>query len=83
MAFVSAIDGATQRKMRGRGAIVTSRVVVARAWKIITLVISNENKGDVIRIIKSPENSSVAIGGVSETVNKEIKTKKVGLLACY
>ena len=48
MALASAVDGAIQRKMRGQG--------VLRPGKRITLVISNENMGDIIRIIKSLEN---------------------------
>ena len=48
MALASAVDGAIQRKMRGQG--------VLRPGKGITLVISNENMGDIIRIIKSLEN---------------------------
>ena len=44
VASVSAIDGAIQRKMGGKG--------VARAEKGIILAISNEDMGDVIRIIK-------------------------------
>ena len=64
---LSAVDDAIQRKMRGRGVIVKSR-----AGKGITLVISNEDM-NIVRIIKSLENSIVLIDGVSETVQKEIK----------
>ena len=63
----SAVDDAIQRKMRGRGVIVKSRT-----GKGITLVISNEDT-NIVRIIKSLENSTVLIDGVSETVQKEIK----------
>ena len=63
----SAVDDAIQRKMRGRGVIVKSR-----AGKGITLVISNEDM-NIVRIIKSLENSIALIDGVSETVQKEIK----------
>ena len=48
MASASMIDGANQRKIRGRG--------IVRAEREITLVISNEDMDDIIRIIKSLEN---------------------------
>ena len=44
MASASAIYGAIKIKMGGRG--------VARAGKGITLIISNEDMDDVIRVIK-------------------------------
>ena len=62
---LTSIDDAIQRKMHGRG--------VARAGKGITSVISFENFYDVIRIIKSPENSGALIDGVSETIKYDIK----------
>ena len=47
MAYASAIDGAIQRKLRGKG--------VVRARKGITLVTSNKYMEDIIRIIKPVE----------------------------
>ena len=62
--------------MRGR--------VVARAGKRMALVISNEDMDDIIRIIKSLENSGILIDGVSQTVKHEIKkNKNVDFLVCY
>ena len=58
--------------MRGRG--------VVRAEKEIPLVISNEDMDDIIRILKSLENSVVLIGGVSETVKCQIKKQEGGFL---
>ena len=72
MSSASTIDGATQRKMCGKGAV--------RAEKGITLVISNEDMDDTIRIIKSLENSDVLIDGVSETVKHEVKQQGGGFL---
>ena len=57
MASVSAIDSAIQIKMCGK--------VVVRAGEGITLIISNEVMDDIIRIIKSLENSGILISGVS------------------
>ena len=65
MVSASATDGAIQRKMHGRG--------VVREGKEITLVISNENTDDTIKIIKPLEKSDLLIDGVSETVTHEIK----------
>ena len=48
MTLTSAIDGAIQKKMRGR------RVV--RAGKGISLVISNEDINEIMKIIKSAKN---------------------------
>ena len=66
-------DCVIQTKKRGRRAIRTGGVGVIRAVKGITLVISNKDMDDVIRIIKSLENLGVFIDGVSETVKHEIK----------
>ena len=38
--------------------------------------ISNENMSDIIKIIKSLEDSGVLIDGVTETVKHEIKKKE-------
>ena len=44
---------------------------VARAGKEFTPLISNEDMDDIIRIIKSLEDSGVLINGVTETVKHE------------
>ena len=51
MASVTEINGAIRRKMRGSG--------IVRAGKGVALVISNENMNDIIRFIKSLENSGI------------------------
>ena len=51
--YVFKIDGTVQRKMEGRS--------VAGAGKGINLVISNDDMGDIIRIIKSLEKLDVLI----------------------
>ena len=57
----------------------------ARAGKGFTLLISNEYMSDIIKIIKSLEDSGVLIDGVTETVKYEIKKQEErflgGLLA--
>ena len=61
----SAIDGAIQRKILGQGLI--------NEEKGITSVISNEDMGDIIKIIKPLENLRVSPDGVSERVKHDIK----------
>ena len=59
--------------MAGRGVI--------RAGKGIALVISNEQLPDIIRIIKSLENSGTLIDGISKTIKNEIERQEGGFLA--
>ena len=49
-----------------------------RAGKGISLFISNEDMNDIIKIIKSLEDSGVSIDGVTETVKHEIKKQEGG-----
>ena len=46
-----------------------------------TLIISNDDMGDLIKIVKSLEDSSLLINGVTETVQNEIKEQKWGFLS--
>ena len=60
--------------MAGRG--------VVRAGKGIALVISNEQLlPDIIRIIKSLENSGTLIDEISKTIKNEIERQEGGFLA--
>ena len=61
-----------------RRKISEKRPVIAE--KGFTLFILNEDINDIIRIIKSLEDSSVLIDGVTETVKDETKVKKADLL---
>ena len=54
--------------MHGRGAV--------RRGKGINIVISNDDMDNIIRIIKSPENTVVLIYGVTETVENDTKKQK-------
>ena len=53
------------KKKIGKGAV--------KAGKGFTLFISNEDMNDIIKIIKSLEDSGVLIDGVTETVKQKIK----------
>lgn len=66
--------------MQQRAVIVTSKVLVVIAGKGITLVISNENMADFVRMIKSLENSGILIYWVSKIVELKIKIQEVRFL---
>ena len=46
-----------------------------------TLIISNEEMNDIMKIIKSLEESALSIKGVSKTVKNESKKQKGGFLS--
>ena len=45
-----------------------------------TLIISNEEMNDIMKIVKSLEESGILIKGVSETIKNEAKEQKGGFL---
>ena len=47
----------------------------------ITLIISNDETNDIIKIVKSLEDSGLLLKGVTETVQNEVKEQKGGLLS--
>ena len=62
----SAADAAIHKKMFGSS--------------MTTLIISNEEMNDIIKIIKSLEDAGLWIMGVSETIENEVKEQKCGFL---
>ena len=46
-----------------------------------TLIISNDEMDDILKIVKSLENSGVLLKGVSETIHYEVKEQRVGFLS--
>ena len=58
----------------------TSRKRAVTAGKRFTLFTSNEDMNNIIKIIKSLEDSSVLIDGVTETVKHKIKIQEGGFL---
>ena len=50
---------------------------------VATLIISNEDMDDIMKIVKSLEKSSLLIKGVSDTLKIKKKNKGVDFLACY
>ena len=65
-AAMSAIDGSIKKKMLGSGAT--------------TLMISNDEMDDILKIVKSLEKSGVLLKGVSETIQHEPKEQRGGFL---
>ena len=65
-AAMSAIDGSIKKKMFGSGTT--------------TLIISNDEM-DILKIVKSLEDSNVLLKGVSETIQHEAKEQRGGFLS--
>ena len=66
-ATMSAIDGRIKKKMLGSGTT--------------TLIISNDEMDDILKLVKSLENSGVLLKGVSETIQHEAKEQRGGFLS--
>ena len=47
------------------------------------LIISNEEMNDIMKIVKSLEESGLLINGVSETIQNEAEEEKGDFLECY
>ena len=45
-----------------------------------TLIISNDERDDILKIVKSLEDSNVLLKGVSETIQREAKEQRGGFL---
>ena len=66
-ASASAVDAAMRKKILGS--------------ETTTLIITNDEMEDIIKIVKSLEDSSLLLKGVSETIQNEAKEKKGGFLS--
>ena len=66
-AAISAIDGSIKKKIFGSGTT--------------TLIISNDEMDDILKIVKSLEDSNVLLKGVSETIPHEAKEQRGGFLS--
>ena len=53
-------------------------LIVSLFLAILIMFISNEDMDNIIRIVKSLENSDLLIDGANETLKRELKNKKVG-----
>ena len=61
-AGMSAADAAIQKNIYGSGTLA--------------LIISNEQMEDIMKIVKSPEESGLLVKGISETIKNETKKQK-------
>ena len=52
-------------------------------WGMTTLIISNEEMDDIMKIVKSPEEYVLLIKGVSEIIKNAAKEQRGGFLASY
>ena len=68
-ASASARDSAIHEKMFGSGTT--------------TLIFSNEEMDDIMKIVKFVEGSGLLIRGVSKTIQNEAKKKKENFSVCY
>ena len=68
-AAASAADAGVHKKILGSGHNNT------------TLIISNDEMDDILKIVKSLENSGVLLKGVSETIQREAKEQRGGFLS--
>ena len=48
-----------------------------------TLIISNDEIHDIIKIVKSLEGSGLLVKGITEAVQNEVKEKKGGFLSAF
>ena len=46
-----------------------------------TLIISNDDMQDLLKIVKSLEDSGILLDGITETVKNEVKEQKGGFLS--
>ena len=69
-AAASATDAAINKKILGSG-------------NHITLIISNDDLQDLLKIAKSLEDSGILLDGITETVENEVKEQKCGFLSMF
>ena len=67
-AAASAVDAGINKKIFGSG-------------NHITLTISNDDMRDLLKIVKSLEDSCILLDGITETVENEVKDQKGGSLS--
>ena len=66
-AAASAIDAGIQKKVHGSGTT--------------TLIISNEEMNDIMKIVQALEDSNILLKGVTKTIKNETKEQKGGFLS--
>ena len=69
------------KKILRSGCHQASSFASSSAPETTTLIISNDEKKDLIEIVKSLEDSGLLLKGVSETIQNEAKEQKGGFLS--
>ena len=77
-AAASAADAGIHKKILGSGRRHSSS---SASHNTTTLIISNNEIEDIIKIVKSLEDSDLLLKGVTETVQNEVKEQKRGFLS--
>ena len=54
---------------------------IFRSGNHTTLIISNDDMQDLLKVVKSLEDSDILLNGITETVKNEVKEQKGGLLS--
>ena len=81
-AATSAADAAIHKKILGSGNPSSSQNRLSSfASHNTVLIILNDEIGDIIKIVKSLEDSGLLLKGVTETVQNEVKEQKEGFLS--
>ena len=76
-AAASAADAGIHKKILGSGRPLD----LAPTHNNTTLIISNDEMDDILKIVKSLEDSGVLLKGVSETIQNEAKEQRGGFLS--
>ena len=74
-AAASAIDAGIQKKIHGSGRPLSS------ASQTITLIISNKEMNDIMKIAQALEDSNILLKGVTKTIKNEAKEEKQAFLS--
>ena len=77
-AAASAADAGIHKKILGSG---KHRLDLALPHNNTTLIISNDETDDVLKIVKSLEDSGILLKGVGETIQNEAKEQRGGFLS--
>ena len=77
-AAASAADAGIHKKILGSG---HNRPSSSASHNLTTLIVSNDEIGDIIKIVKPLEDSGLLLKGVTETVQNEVKEQKGGFLS--
>ena len=56
---------------------------ILRSGRNATLVVSNDDMQDILKIVKPLEDSGLLLKGVSETIRDEVKEQKGGFLSMF